>query len=69
VKKSPLILADEPTGNLDTHNGAEIMSILSGLHAEQGITMVMITHDDRIAHYCHRIIHIEDGQIKSEEKV
>jgi len=69
VKKSPLILADEPTGNLDSHNGADIMSILSNLHSERGITMVMITHDNKIAHYCQRIIHIEDGLIKSEEKV
>jgi len=69
VKKSPLILADEPTGNLDSHNGADIMSILCSLHSEQGITMVKITHDNKIAHYCQRIIHIEDGQIKSEEKV
>jgi putative ABC transport system ATP-binding protein len=69
VKKSPLILADEPTGNLDSHNGADIMNILSTLHSERGITMVMITHDNKIAHYCQRIIHIEDGQIKSEEKV
>jgi putative ABC transport system ATP-binding protein len=69
VKKSPLILADEPTGNLDSHNGADIMKILSTLHSERGITMVMITHDNKIAHYCQRIIHIEDGQIKSEERV
>lgn len=69
VKRPPLILADEPTGNLDSHTGAEIMSLLCNLHSEQGITMVMITHDEKIAHYCQRIIHIEDGQIKSEEKV
>jgi putative ABC transport system ATP-binding protein len=69
VKKPPLILADEPTGNLDTHNGAEVMSILTNLHKEQGITMVMITHDNKIAHYCQRIIHIEDGMIKSVENV
>jgi putative ABC transport system ATP-binding protein len=69
VKKPPLILADEPTGNLDSHNGAEVMTILSQLHSEQGITMVMITHDSNIAHYCQRIIHLEDGLIKSEEKV
>ena len=69
VKKPPLILADEPTGNLDTHNGAEVMSILTSLHKEQGITMVMITHDNKIAHYCQRIIHIEDGMIKSVENV
>jgi len=69
VKKPPLLLADEPTGNLDSHNGAEVMSILCNLHAEQGIAMVMITHDSKIAHYCQRIIHIEDGLIKSEEKL
>jgi putative ABC transport system ATP-binding protein len=69
VKKPPLILADEPTGNLDSHNGAEVISILTNLHKEQGITMIMITHDAKIAHYCQRIIHIEDGQIKSEEQV
>ena len=69
AKKPPLILADEPTGNLDSHNGAEVMSILCNLHADQGITMVMITHDSKIAHYCQRIIHIEDGLIKSEERV
>lgn len=68
VKKPPLILADEPTGNLDSHNGAEVMEILSKLHAEQGITMVMITHDSKVAHYCQRIIHIEDGMIKSVEQ-
>ena len=69
VKNSPLILADEPTGNLDSHTGSDIMSILCNLHAEQGSTMVMITHDNKIAHYCQRIIHIEDGLIKAEEKV
>lgn len=69
VKRPPLILADEPTGNLDSHNGAEIMSILTSLHREQGITLIMITHEARIAHYCQRIIHIEDGQIQSEENL
>ena len=69
AKNPPLILADEPTGNLDTRNGAEIMSILTSLHAQQGITLVMITHELRIARHCQRIIHIEDGLIKSEEKV
>ena len=67
VKRPPVILADEPTGNLDSHNGAEIMTILTNLHKEQGITLVMITHESRIAHYCQRIIHIEDGLIQSEE--
>ncbi|MBI4186093.1 MAG: ABC transporter ATP-binding protein [Chloroflexi bacterium] len=69
VKNPPLILADEPTGNLDSHSGEEIMSILTSLHAERGITLVMITHEADIARYCQRVIHLKDGQIESEEKV
>jgi putative ABC transport system ATP-binding protein len=69
VKNPPLILADEPTGNLDSKAGGEIISILTSLHTEQGITLVMITHDPSIAHYCQRIIHIRDGQIELEEKL
>ncbi|MBN1367023.1 MAG: ABC transporter ATP-binding protein [Dehalococcoidales bacterium] len=69
VKKPPIILADEPTGNLDSHNGAEIMEMLTGLHRDRDITLVMITHEARIAHYCQRIVHIEDGLITAEEKV
>jgi putative ABC transport system ATP-binding protein len=69
AKSPPIILADEPTGNLDSHSSKEIMNILSGLHQEQNITLIMITHDPNIAHYCQRIIHIEDGQIASEEKL
>ena len=69
VKNPPLILADEPTGNLDSRSGAEIISILTSLHTEQGITLVMITHDASIAHHCQRIIHLMDGQVEAEEKV
>jgi len=69
VKNPPLILADEPTGNLDSRSGEEIISILTSLHAEQGITLLMITHDTNIAHHCQRIIHLMDGQVVSEETV
>ncbi len=69
VKNPPLILADEPTGNLDSRSGAEIISILTALHAEQNITLVMITHDDNIAHHCQRIVHLKDGQVVSEETI
>jgi putative ABC transport system ATP-binding protein len=69
VKNPPLILADEPTGNLDSHSGEEIISILTTLHAEQGITLLMITHDTNIAHHCQRIIHLKDGQVVTEEKI
>jgi len=69
VKNPPIILADEPTGNLDSRSGEEIISILTSLHAEQDITLLMITHDADIAHRCQRIIHLKDGQVVEEEKV
>ncbi len=69
AKDPPLILADEPTGNLDSKSSKEIMNILSDLHSEKNLTLIMITHDPNIARYCQRIVHIEDGQIKSEEKL
>ena len=69
VKNPPLILADEPTGNLDSHTGEEIMSILTSLHSEHGVTLVMITHEANIARYCQRIIRIKDGEVVAEEKV
>ncbi len=67
VKKPPLILADEPTGNLDSRTSEEIMGILTELHDEQNNTMVMITHEADIAHYCQRIVHFKDGLIEREE--
>lgn len=66
VTDCPLILADEPTGNLDSKNGAEVMELLSELN-RQGTTIVMVTHSQRDARYAHRIIHLLDGQIVSEE--
>jgi putative ABC transport system ATP-binding protein len=69
AKDPPLILADEPTGNLDSHSSKEIMNTLSALHSERNITLIMITHDPNIAKYCQRIIHIEDGQIVNEDKI
>jgi len=69
VKNPPLLLADEPTGNLDSRSGDEIIRILTSLHAEQGITLVMITHELNVARHCQRIIHFSDGQVVKEEKV
>ncbi len=69
VKNPPLILADEPTGNLDSNSGGEIISILTTLHAEQGITLVMVTHDPGVARHCQRIIRVKDGQLMAEEVV
>jgi putative ABC transport system ATP-binding protein len=69
AKDPPIILADEPTGNLDSRSGEEIISILTSLHAEQGITLLMVTHDSNIAGHCQRIIHLMDGQVEREEKL
>ncbi len=69
AKNPPLILADEPTGNLDSRSGEEIISILTTLHAEQSITLLIVTHDSNIAHQCQRIVHFKDGQVVAEEKV
>ena len=69
VKNPALFLADEPTGQLDSRSGQEIISILTTLQAEQGITVLMVTHEADIAHRCDRIINIKDGQIVAEESV
>lgn len=69
VKSPPLILADEPTGNLDSRSGSEVIKILTTLHAEQNITMVMITHDAKIASYCQRTIFLKDGLVVQEDEL
>ena len=60
--KPPIILADEPTGNLDSQSGAAVMEILHSLH-RAGRTVVLITHDNKIAGTADRIIHIQDGKV------
>jgi len=69
IAKNPtLFLADEPTGQLDSKSGEEIISILTSLHAEQGITLLMVTHDANIASHCQRIIHLRDGEVIGGEE-
>ena len=63
----PIILADEPTGNLDSGSTEEIMEILRGLHSE-GRTVILITHDNDIAARAERVIKIRDGKIASDSK-
>ncbi|WP_025742814.1 ABC transporter ATP-binding protein [Aquimarina pacifica] len=67
VTKAKLILADEPTGNLDSKNGIEVMNLLTELNQE-GTTIVMVTHSDRDSHYAHRVINLFDGQIVTESQ-
>jgi len=62
-----LILADEPTGNLDSKTGAEIIALFKELNREKGITLILVTHDPDVASHCHRIVHLKDGLIEWEE--
>jgi len=66
VNKPAIILADEPTGNLDSQTGNEIMALFDRLHAE-GNTIVLVTHEHDIAEYAHRIIYIKDGVVAKDE--
>jgi len=61
VNNPPIIMADEPTGNLDSKSGAEVMEILHQLHRERGITVVMVTHDEEIGAQAERIVRLRDG--------
>jgi len=63
VNDPEILIADEPTGNLDSSTGKTVMEILTKLHKEQKKTIVVVTHDPTIAHYSQNIIHIQDGQI------
>jgi putative ABC transport system ATP-binding protein len=61
VGKPEIILADEPTGNLDSAMGNEIMEILMNLNEKDGTTIVMVTHDETMAHKTHRLVRLFDG--------
>lgn len=68
VNKAPIILADEPTGNLDTKTSVEIMDLLVKLNTESDITVILVTHEPDIAAYSKRIIKFLDGKIMSDER-
>src|ERR1700731_614904 len=68
VNAPSIVLADEPTGNLDSKTGGEIMALFANLHG-QGNTIILVTHENDIAQHAHRIIFIRDGKIASDEAV
>lgn len=68
VNTPKIILADEPTGNLDTRTGEEIMEIFENLH-EQGNTIILVTHEEYIAEHTNRIIRLRDGKIERDESL
>jgi putative ABC transport system ATP-binding protein len=68
VNDPSIVLADEPTGNLDSKTGEEIMGLFANLH-RQGNTIILVTHEMDIAQHAHRVIYIRDGKIASDEKI
>jgi putative ABC transport system ATP-binding protein len=69
VTEPAIILADEPTGNLDTRSSEEIMELFQGLNRDKGITVVFVTHEPDIAQHTGRIVYIRDGRISRDELV
>ena len=69
VNDPAILLADEPTGNLDSKTGAEIIGLFQRLHQEQGQTVIFVTHDPFIAHHTNRIIRLADGKIVGDERI
>ncbi|WP_432501153.1 ABC transporter ATP-binding protein [Kineococcus arenarius] len=66
VGEPRILLADEPTGNLDTRNGAEVMRILEKLNTERGVAVVLVTHDDEVASRARRQVRVRDGLVESD---
>ena len=69
VNNPALILADEPTGNLDSRTSVEVMEIFQRLNRERGITLVLVTHEPDIAHYAQRVVVFKDGKIKKDYQI
>ena len=68
INQPPLLFADEPTGSLDSKTGREILGMFQQLNAEDGITVVLVTHDAEVARHAQRVIRIQDGRIVDEER-
>jgi putative ABC transport system ATP-binding protein len=67
VTDPTLLVADEPTGNLDAHAAADVLGLLQRLNQEAGKTVIMVTHDPKAAAYARRIVHLEKGELLNEE--
>jgi putative ABC transport system ATP-binding protein len=69
LARSPrVVLADEPTGNLDTRNGELVLDLLAGLHADLEMTLVLVTHDDWVAARADRVLRLADGRLAEDSK-
>ena len=67
INHPPLLLADEPTGNLDSHTTREVLALFKELNEEDGITILIVTHDPKVAASCRRVIRMADGLIEADE--
>ena len=67
VNDPAIVLADEPTGNLDSRSGEEIMELLLELNQEKGVTLILVTHDPRVASRARRSVHLLDGRVENEQ--
>jgi putative ABC transport system ATP-binding protein len=65
LNRPRLLLCDEPTGNLDQRTGAQILELFQELHRQDGITFVVVTHEDRVSQVAGRVLRLEDGVLKS----
>jgi lipoprotein-releasing system ATP-binding protein len=68
INEPELVLADEPTGNLDSHTGEGIIELLCALHEERKATLIIATHDEKVATRAPRVLHLIDGQLEAHEK-
>jgi len=68
IFEPPLLLADEPTGNLDSTTGEEILTLLNDLHREYNTTILLVTHNELAAAYCERLLMMCDGKVVKEER-
>jgi len=64
-----LVLADEPTGNLDTSSGSQVLELLRTFNRERGTAFLLVTHDDQVAGSCDRIVHMVDGRVDSDRRL
>ena len=69
VLEPPLVLADEPTGNLDTASSSEVFALLRRIHSERGTSFIVVTHDPRLAAQCDRLVELVDGRIARDEGI
>jgi putative ABC transport system ATP-binding protein len=68
VTQPAVLLADEPTGNLDTHTSQEIMELIGALNRDRGLTVLMVTHEPDMAAYAQRVVHFVDGRVESDQR-